>query len=805
MKIASLFVGGVLMVSAFALAQSPAPRTVPQQAISSSASTMSVASQQELVNQYCVSCHNEKLKSGGFSWTVVDLTHPDRSAEQAEKIIRKLRSGMMPPAGARRPDATSLKNLASTLETEIDRAAAKQAAVSAPNLHRLNRTEYHNSIHDLLDLDVDVTELLPPDAKTGGFDNMAEALTVTPTLMQAYIRSAEKITRLAVGDAQASPTMVSYRVPKVANQMGHVEGTPFGTRGGLAVTHNFPADGNYTFKTDLYYSVTGELVGSALPDPLKDQELEISVDGRRAAVFKIDPAVGEAEANLTTEPIAIKAGPHRIAAAFISKFDGSIEDQYTLVDHTLVTVITANNPRMTLLPHLQSVFITGPLNPSGVSETPSRNKIFTCRPSKPSEEDACATAIISRLAGNAFRRPINAEDMEGLMGLYKEGRQAGNFETGVRLALQDIVASPEFIFRLETLPGNTAPGQIYPISDVELASRLSYFLWSSAPDEQLLAQAQKGDLKVPAVLERQVRRMLADPRSYALASNFAGQWLRLRGLTEIDPDGAIFPSYTQNLGISMKRELELLFDSIVREDRNILELLTADYTFVDQIMANFYGMPNISGSDFRRVKVTDPTRIGLLGKAGFLRMTSLANRTTPVGRGKYILEVLIGTPPPTPPPNVPPLKEAGNNEKVLSVRERMEQHRKVEPCRSCHQIMDPIGLALENFDAIGRARTMDNGLPIDPVATMYDGTKLDGIVGVRKAIMDHSESFINNFTERLTAYSLGRVLDYRDMPTVRSIAHDAAKNNNRFSSFVMAIVKNPAFQMTKNPESQNDK
>jgi hypothetical protein len=783
MKRLFVFCGGIIAVAMVAPAQNE---------------MTSVESQRTLVAQYCAGCHNDNLKSGGFSFTELDIAHPDQAAERAEKVIRKLRAGMMPPPGAKRPDTAALKGFAAGLEARIDAAAAKQTHIDAPELHRVNRTEYRNSVRDLLDIDVDVSALLPSDPKTGGFDNMSDALTVTPALMQSYVRAAEKISRDAVGDAQAAPVMTQYMVPKVANQYRHVEGAPFGTRGGISLMHNFPADGDYTFKMQLYYWYTGELVGSKLPESLQGQQIELSIDGERAAIFTIDPQVQETEGDLVTEPIKVKAGPHRVSAAFIAKYDGTVEDQYWVVEQTLVDVSIGTHPGISGLPHLRSLYVTGPIKVSGVSETPSRKKIFSCHPATTKDEEPCATQIITRLAKQAYRRPVTPEDLEGLMTQYQVGRQDGDFEVGVRTALQAILANPEFVFRFEHVPDKVAPGQTFRISDLELASRLSYFLWSSAPDEQLLAVATQGKLKDPIVLQQQVKRMLKDSRSEALATNFAGQWLRLGGLIEANPDSGMFPNYTRNLGNSMRREIELLFEGIIHDDRNVQDLLTADYTYVDEILAKYYDIPNVLGNRFQRVQLSDPNRFGLIGKGGILTMTALANRTSPVARGKYILEVLIGTPPPNPPPNVPKLKESNTTEKVLTVRERMEAHRANAACSACHKIMDPIGLALENFDPVGLWRTRDGGSLIDPSGIMYDGAKLDGPVSVRQAVLNHSDAFIGNFTQNLLAYGVGHVLDYHDMPAVRAIARNAAKDNNRFSSFVIDIVKNPLFQMSKN-------
>ncbi len=761
----------------------------------------SVESQRALVDKYCVGCHNEKLKSGGFSWTKIDLAHPEHDSEEIEKVIRKVRAGMMPPAGMPRPSDTSAKEFAAALETAIDQVANAHPSAGAPDLHRLNRTEYRNSVRDLLGIDVDAVSLLPPDDLSHGFDNMADVLTVTPALMQAYIRAAGKISRAAVGDPQAAATVSSYNVPKVVNQMRHIDGAPFGTRGGISVVHNFPADGEYSFKLMLYYYYTEELFGSALPDPLKSQQIEISVDGARVALFTIDPKVPETKSNFVTPPIAIKAGPRRVSAAFLSKLDGPVPDQYRLDEQVMVDVSIGLQPGMSALPHLHTMSILGPLSPTGVSDTPSRSKIFTCRPIDESKEIACAAKIISTIARQAYRRPVTSADTEPLLKDYELGRKEGSFETGIRMAVQAILANPQFVFRFERAPAALAPGTNYRVSDLELASRLSYFLWSSAPDDQLITVASGGKLRNRAVLEGQVRRMLADQKAEALADNFAAKWLHLQYLKEIEPDGGMFPDFTQNLALSMQHETELLFDSVVREDRNLTDLLTANYTFVDEVLAKHYGIPNILGSRFRRVELTDPNRYGLLGQGSILTLTSQANRTSPVQRGKYVMEVLLGAPPPPPPPDVPALKENVNNTKPLSVRERMEEHRASPACAGCHKLMDPIGLALENFDPVGLWRDNDSGFPVDPSGQMFDGTKLDGPTSLRRAILNRTESFVENFTENLLAYGVGRVLDYHDMPTVRSIEREAYKNDNRFSAFILGVVESAPFQMRRMEEA----
>ncbi|MCA1584735.1 MAG: DUF1592 domain-containing protein, partial [Acidobacteria bacterium] len=756
-------------------------------------------SQQALVNKYCAGCHNDKRSAGGFSWSHIDLTNPAQNAEAAEKVVRRVRAGLMPPPGAPRPDAASAAALASHLENAIDRTAASRPYAGAPELHRLNRTEYRNSIRDLLGLDVDVSALLPPDEMARGFDNMSNALAVTPTLVQSYVRAASRISREAVGDSGVAPTTAMYTVPKVVNQMRHVDGAPLGTRGGTSVVHNFPADGDYTFKLAFYYDYLETLFGQSLPANLQGQEIEISVDGARAAIFTIDPNIPETKNILSTPKIPIAAGPHRVSAAFIAKFDGPTEDQFRQVEQSMID-ISAGVPGLIALPHLQSLTIAGPFAVTGVSETPSRRKIFTCTPGAGVDEGTCAQQIIGRLARQAFRRPVTDVDTEFLFNYYKEGRKEGGFESGIRMALQAIVANPKFLFRFERMPAAVKPGSNFRLDDLDLATRLAYFLWSSGPDDQLVTLAAQGKLKDPAVLDREVRRMLADRRAEALVDNFAYQWLRLQSVKEADPDGGLYPNFTRNLGQSMTRETKLLFDSVMREDRSLVDLLTANYTFVDEILAKHYGIANVQGSAFRRVPVTDPNRLGLLGHSSILTLTSLANRTSPVLRGKYVMEVFLGVAPPPPPADVPALMENVENQKAVPVRERLAEHRKNPACSTCHNMMDPIGLSLENFNAVGLWRSHDSGAPVDPSGQLYDGTPMEGPVSLRRAILERTDSFVGSFTESLLAYGLGRLTDHRDMPAVRAIQRDAAKNDYRFSSFVIGVVKSVPFQMRQADE-----
>jgi len=762
---------------------------------------MPLASQRALVNQYCGGCHNDKLKSGGFSWSKIDLAKPGESAEQLEKVIRKMRAGMMPPAGMPRPNAETIKNFAAAIENGVDQAAAAHLNPGRPPLHRLNRTEYANSIRDLLSVDVDVSQLLPPDDSSHGFDNMADVLTISPALMEGYVRAAGRISREAVGDKTAPALTTTYQLSRTISQMRHVEGAPMGTRGGIVVTHDFPADGEYTFKLGFYYSPTGPLFGL---NQGKGQQIELSVNGERAALLDINPAMTLANDGIKTPPIKIKAGPQKIAAAFISNFDGPLEDEYRMVEQSLVDVSAGTIPGVSTLPHLHELSITGPVKVDGLSETPARKKIFSCRPAAGQDEVPCAKKIISALARQAYRRPVTDNDIEGLLGFFQQGRnEEGDFEAGIRTAIQALIASPAFVFRFEQAPSNVAPGSNYRVSDLELASRLSYFLWSSAPDDPLVALASQNKLHEPAILEKQVKRMLADARSKSLTETFAYQWLHLQNLKEWSPDLFLFPDFDRTLSQSAVKETELLFDSVMREDRNITDLLTANYTFVNERLAKHYGIPNIMGERFRRVTLTDPNRFGLLGDASILMLTSYANRTSPVQRGKYVLEVLLGSAPPAPPKDVPPFKEVGLNDKPVSVRERLEEHRKNPACSSCHAMMDPIGFALENYDAVGLWRTNDGPFKIDATGKMFDGAKLDGPVSLRQAILGHSDAFIGAFTESMMAYGLGRVIDYRDMPFVRAVEKEAAKSDNRFSSFILGIVKSPPFQMRKAEEPES--
>ena len=776
----------------------PKPTALPKPAPVASHAPASSEAQAALIKQYCVGCHNDKAKTGGLTLASFDPEHPDQNADVAEKMIRKLRLGMMPPPGVRRPDADVVGAFVTSLETKIDQAAALHPNPGHRTFQRLNRAEYQRSVHDLLKVDVDVNAFLPPDTMSGGYDNIADVQGFSPALMEGYLRAAAKISSLAVGDKNASASESTYKVPRTQSQMKHIEGTPWGTRGGLAITHTFPADGEYTFRIMLHGTPTGQLFGSVAS---RSEQLEVAINGERAALLDINWRMSETDKaglNLVTPHIFVKAGPQRIAAAFIQKFDGVVDDLMAPIDYTLADTEYGDNAGIYVLPHVRDFSITGPLRVTGVSETPSRRRIFTCRPLSPSDEIPCARKIVQDLTSEAYRRPAVGEDVESLMEFYAEGRKGHDFESGIKTVVQAILASPKFLFRLESEPSNVRPGQTYRLSDLDLASRLSFFLWNTVPDAELVKVANSGTLHQPAVLEKQVRRMLADPKADALSTRFASQWLRLQDVEKLHPDALLFPAFDNELAESYKTETELFFNSIVREDRGILDLLTANDSFINERIAKVYGIPNIVGGEFRRVTVPDERR-GILGQGSILMQTAVADRTSPVQRGKWIMEVLLGSPPPPPPPNVPAFdetKSATATGKTLSVRERMEEHRKNPACTSCHRVIDPIGLALENFDTIGAWRIKDNGVDVDTSGTLYDGAKISGPDGLRQALLARSESVIRNFTDNLMSYAIGRRIEYYDQPAVRAIVKKAAVNGNKFSSFVLGVVNSPAFQMS---------
>jgi hypothetical protein len=785
------------VVAATGQAPKPAAPSTPATPIAShSPAALPVDAQNAMVKQYCATCHNDRAKAGDLSLAAFDAATLDEHPELAEMMIRKLRVGMMPPAGARRPEETQLMALASALETRLDRAAALHPNPGRRPFQRMNRAEYALAIREMLGIDIDVAALLPMDTISHGFDNIADVQALNPTVLEGYLRAAAKISRDAVGDPTTSASSIIYAVPRTAAQLKHVEGAPIGTRGGTSVVHVFPADGEYVFRMMMHSIPTGQLYGSTT----RGEQIEVSINGERRALIDINPRMSEADPkgiNVETEPIFVKAGPQRVSAAFIARSESPVDDLMAPVDYTLADTQIGSALGITTLPHLRELAIMGPHKVTGVSDTVSRRRVFVCRPTAPAEEAPCAERIIRNLANYAYRRPVSGDEVQGLMRFYQDGRKQGDFEIGVRTALQAILASPQFIFRLERAPAGVKPGQNYRITDIDLASRLSYFLWSTAPDQELIKLGTNSQLRAPGVLDAQVRRMLKDPRSEALATRFASLWLRLQDLEKIHPDALTYPKFDHYLAEAMTRETEMLFETIVQEDRSVLELLTADWTFVNERLARHYGIPNITGDYFRRVQVTDENRRGLLGHGSILMMTSVADRTSPVLRGKWVMEVLLASPPPAPPPNVPTLEETKGvaEARLLSVRERMEQHRNNPSCNSCHRVIDPLGLALENFDVTGAWRIKDNGVAIDPSGTLYDGSALSGPIGLRQALLKRKDVVLTSFTESLMTYALGRRMEHFDMPTIRAIVRDASKSNYRMSAFIQGVVNSAAFQM----------
>jgi mono/diheme cytochrome c family protein len=756
------------------------------------------ATERALLDEYCVVCHNQQMKTGGLMLDKMDLAHIPEGAETWEKAIRKLRGGMMPPQGNPRPDAAELDGLIHYLESSLDRAAAAKPNPGRAPLHRLNRTEYGNAVRDLLGIDVDVASLLPADDESDGFDNIADVLKVSPSLLEQYLTASEKVSSLAVGDPSTTPISRLYQVPPDLPQEDHIEGLPLGTRGGILIHHNFPLDAQYDFSVALLQNIVGYITGLEWP-----HQLEITIDGARVFLAPVggeeDNKMSDANLGIAKDTldarlrarVAVKAGPHEVGVAFLRK--NSAESDEPLQPFTR-DLDLQNMNGVPLIDHVQ---ITGPFDATGSGDTPSRRRIFTCRPANANDELSCAKNILSSLARRAYRRPVNEKDVETLLSFYQTGRNKGNFEAGIENSLRLILASPKFLFRSEPDPASQAAGSVYRVSDLELASRLSFFLWSTIPDDDLLNAATQGKLRDPAGIEKQVRRMLADPKAQALVNNFAGQWLFLRNLQSVAPNEDDFPNFDDTLRQGFRRETELFFESIIREDHNVLDLLNANYTFVNERLAKHYGIPNIYGSQFRRVAVTDENRRGLLGQGSVLTVTSQPNRTSPVLRGKWILENIMGTPPPAPPPNVPPLKENEDGSKVLSVRALLEKHRENPTCATCHKIMDPLGFSLDNFDAVGEWRSKEAGAPIDASGQLADGTKVDGPVALRQALMKHPEQFVRTITEKLLTYGLGRGLEYYDMPTVRGIERDAAKSDYKFSALILGVVKSTPFQMKR--------
>jgi mono/diheme cytochrome c family protein len=761
------------------------------------AAPTSVPNQRELLDTYCVTCHNSKTEAGGVALDKPDPARVGEDPELWERVVRKLRSGTMPPQGVRRPEPAALSAFVGHLESELDHRAAAAPNPGRPVLRRLNRAEYANAIRDLLTLDVDVAALLPPDDSGYGFDNIGDVLTVTPALLDRYLAAADRISSLAVGDTDIGPGAEIYKARHDLSQDQHIEGLPLGTNGGMLVRHTFPLDGEYLIQVKLFRSNIESVRGLE-----SENQLEILLDGERVKVASVggdedfaaaveNPTLaGDAvDARLQTR-VTVKAGPRNVGVTFVQKRGEGTRRLQPFLRSSADTFDSTGRP------HVERLTITGPFKPGGAGETPARKRIFVCRPSDPSAEGVCAWRIMSTLARRAYRRTPTSEEIDGLMAFYANGRKKGSFDTGIQMALRRMLASPKFVLRPER--DGSAPGSPYPVTGDELASRLSFFLWSSIPDDELLTVGGAGRLTDRTILVRQVRRMLADPKAEALVANFAGQWLQLRNLRRVVPNSNEFPDFDDNLRQSMRRETELFFQSIIHEDRSLLDLLTADYTFVNERLARHYGIPNVYGSHFRRVTLTDDARRGLLGKGAVLTVTSHVDRTSPVVRGKWLLENILGTPPPPPPAVVPPLPETQPGEKPRTMRAQMEAHRQNPACASCHKLMDPLGFALENFDAVGAWRMVDAGSPIDASGQLADGTKVDGVVTLRQALVSRADVFVQTFVEKLLTYALGRGLTADDMPVVRAIVRQAAANNYRFSTIVQGVVTSAPFQMRMN-------
>ena len=772
-----------------------APRR-PRRPAAATGEAAAFAALNDVVDEYCIDCHSDGMLYGNLSIEGFDIARADTAREKAEKMIRKLRAEMMPLPGRPRPGGDTLRLVAEAIERVIDRASPPNPGTRT--FQRLNRAEYERTVKDLLGVRINAGEYLPLDAKSANFDNIAAAQLLSPTLLEAYLNAATAVSALAVGDSAAPTTMATYRVPLTVSQhpWERAEGAPFGTRGGIVVDHTFVTDGLY----ELRFNVGGG-IGTDLED------IDVSIDGERVALVKYERGVNKSIAMQTlylgqdlfrTPPLLVKAGPHRVSVAFVRRGEGPYEDLVKPPDWSQASNATASEGT-TLPPHILDLSVLGPTKSVGVSETPSRRMVFSCRPSATLPARACAERIVDRIGTRAYRRPLTARDREGLLAFYDRGAKDGGFEAGVRSALQAMLASPHFVFRFETTPPNVAAGHDYRIADHELASRLSFFLWGTIPDDRLLRLAAAKQLSVPATLDAEVRRMLADPRSEALATRFAGQWLRLQDIEKVKPDVFWFPDFSDQLAQAMRRETELFFADLVRRDRSILDLFTANYTFVNEPLARHYGIPKVSGDHFRKVTYPDDTRRGIFGQGSMLVQTSVATRTSPVLRGKWVMEVLLGSPPPPPPPDVPSLEETkqGIAGKTLTTRERMEEHRKSQQCRSCHQYMDPLGLALDNFDVTGRWRWREAGMPLDTRGELYDGTAISTPAELTRALLRRPIPLARAFTENLMAYALGRRVEDGDQPTVRAIARRAAASDYRFSSFVTGVVTSPAFRMRR--------
>jgi hypothetical protein len=769
---------------------------VPVPAQNSSTATAANA-HRDTLQLYCVGCHSGPTPFAGLSLEPLDFAKLEENGEIWEKMIRKLRDRQMPPAGMPKPDDATMQALIKYVETGRDRLSETNPNPGRTTLHRLNRTEYANVIRDLLALEIDVNDLLPADDIGYGFDNIGDVLSVSPFLMERYLATAAKIARTAVGDPSMPVNYQTYVVPHALKQIDRLsENTPVGSRGGTTVRHRFPVDGEYEISVGLARNRNDDWLGMG-----KERKLDVRLDDQRVAMFTIAANVQAAVVGRGTAPdahlkirVPVKAGTRELVATFLK--DTVIQEG--IIDRE------RDDVSRTYFEGVGTVTVTGPYDIQGPGATPTRDKIFTCRPTGASDEQACAEKILSNLARRAYRRPIAADDMPQLLALYRQGAQNGGFEAGVKLALQKILVSPEFLFRAEFDPPGAAPGSVHKVSDIELASRVSFFLWSSMPDDELLAVAESGRLSDKAVLQGQVKRMLADPKVKELAKNFAGQWLFVRNIARIAPDQTSFPNFDENLRQAFEQEMELLLDSQVREDRPIADLLNVDYTYTNERLAQHYGIKGIYGPEFRRITLTDPNRHGLLGKAAVLTVTSYPNRTAPTIRGKWVLQQVLGTPPPPPPPNVPSLKD-DQTTKNLTMRQRMELHRSNPTCAACHRMMDPLGFALENFDGLGQWReTVGYGTDkIDSSGALPDGTTFDGPAGLRNVLMTKKDMFVETFTEQFLTYALGRGVEQYDHPVLRKITREAASDNHRWSSIILGIVNSTPFQMRRVSDGNN--
>lgn len=757
----------------------------------------------DVVDRFCVRCHSERRLTGNLSLEGFAVGEAVEQAEVAERVIRKLRADMMPPPGANRPAGDTLGILVETLERTIDEAAAREPRPGDRPFQRLNRAEYERAIADLFGIQVDAGQWLPLDQISASFDNVADVQGFSATLMDAYLNAASEIVRQVLGNPNASAVEATYQNEPYRSQheWDRVEGAPYGTRGGISVLHTFPADGKYVLSLG-FISGWGE----------RFHDIDISVDGERVALLRYQGAStrlidfqGRLAYPLETDSIFIRAGQRRLTAAFIRKMDGPYEDIIRPNDWSLTG--TEASYGQTSLPHIMQMTLQGPFDVTGVSETESRNRVFTCRPASESEARPCAQDIMTRLATQAYRRPLEQRDIDGLMYFYDEGAREGGFEVGIRSAIEAMLVSPHFVFRFERTPANVRPGEVFPVNDLDLASRLSYFLWGTGPDDQLLDVARHGRLNTPEALSRETRRMLTDPRAESLANRFAYLWLRLQDLEKVKPDAFWFPNYSEQVALDMRRETELFFMNMIRENRSLLELLDADYSFMNERLARHYGIQGVVGDDFRRVEYPDDRRKGILGHGSMLVQTSYGNRTSPVLRGKWVMEVLLGTPPPPPPPNVPTLDESTGGdapEGLATTGDRLRMHRANPTCNSCHQLIDPIGMALDNFDVTGQWRMRENGLPLDTQGEFYDGSEIATPANLSEVLKRRPIPFARHFTQNLMTYALGRRVDHLDQPAVRTIARAAAEDGYRMEAFILGVVTSDQFRLRRAAATEAD-